>query len=66
VELLFGLCDCKFTISLYQLTNKESFQKIKKQFNNAYYKIKNATSKNATSKNATSKTQPIVSSRDDS
>ena len=58
-------------LKTFQLTNKQSFQKIKKQFNNAYYKIKNATSKNATSKNATSKnatskTQPIVSSRDDS
>jgi hypothetical protein len=48
-------------LKTFQLTNIESFQKIKKQFNNAYYKIKNTTSKNATSK-----TQPIVSSRDDS
>ena len=47
-------------LKTFQLTNKESFQKIKKQFNNAYYKIKNATSKHATSKN-----EPNLFSRDD-
>lgn len=32
-------------LKTFQLTNKESFQKIKKQFNNAYYKIKNSKNK---------------------